>query len=367
MKWSLNLGRYAGIKVQIHWTFLILIVWVVAAGYMQGQEFSQTLWTIALVLSIFACVVLHEFGHALTARRFNIKTRDITLLPIGGLARLEKMPEDPRQELLIAIAGPLVNVAIAALIVFGIFVSGMAVLPETESVENLVINANNFLAILAGLNIFIFLFNLIPAFPMDGGRIFRALLAFKMDRLKATNIAARLGQLIAIGFAFIGLFYNPFLILIGIFVFLGAQFEAQMTQSKSILKGHAVMDVMMDKLPNLSAEDHLDVAVQKLLSGQETEFLVTDNGHVAGVISRNDIIKGLSENGKDIAIGKIMSNKFEELRPDMPIEDVFTKMQMHGYSILPVVDQNGKLIGSLDMNNITEFIMVRAALNQHEG
>jgi CBS domain-containing protein len=263
----------------------------------------------------------------------------------------------------VASAGPAVNVVIAALLYLLIKVSGM----ETSFAEtmNMNINAQNFALVLMQINIALVVFNLIPAFPMDGGRIFRALLSLRMTRLKATKIAAFLGQAIAVLFVIGGLYSNPILAIIGIFVFLGAQYESRITQATAVLQGYVVKDVMMNKLPLVKPSDTLGAAVQKLMSGQGSEFIATDNGHVEGIITCKEILEGLSQKGKDIPIKEIMSKDFIELKSDQPVSEAYKAMQMNNHALAPVVDSSGKLIGSLDLNNIAEFIMVHSAMERH--
>jgi len=206
MKWSWRLGRFAGIDVYMHATFLMLLAWMAVSYYLPRQSMTDVVNGLAFILALFAIVILHEFGHALTARRFGIRTRDVTLLPIGGVARLERMPEDPRQELLVALAGPGVNVVLA-----GILLLVLVPTATLEAVNEIRLVGGHFLSKLLWINVSLAAFNLIPAFPMDGGRVLRALLAMRMDYVRATQVAASVGQALAIVFGFIGLFYNPFL------------------------------------------------------------------------------------------------------------------------------------------------------------
>ena len=201
MKGTLNIGRVSGIKVQVHWTFVFLIAWVVFLEVSRGREMPAIALSILFVLVIFGCVVLHELGHALTARRFGISTRKITLLPIGGVASLERMPEKPQQELLVAVAGPAVNVVIAILL-YIVFPIHRFLDLEPEALQEMLsaISPQNFVFYLFAANVMLVVFNAIPAFPMDGGRILRALLSMTIDRVQATRIAAALGQLMAVMF-----------------------------------------------------------------------------------------------------------------------------------------------------------------------
>lgn len=360
MKGSLFLGRIAGIKIFIHWTFLILIFWIIGSGVATGLTTINILWYLAFVMAIFACVVLHELGHSLTAQKYHIPTKDITLLPIGGLARFEKLPEEPKKELIIAIAGPIVNFVIAGIIY--IFWDKV-----TFSIEELrVITAENFVFMFMYVNLFIGLFNLIPAFPMDGGRILRAALSFRLSRVKATRIASFIGQILAIGFVFIGFFSNIFLILIGIFVYLGARAEAEYVQSQSLLKNFYVKDVIMTDYYQLKPGDSIETATQMMLNSQAKDFLVLDeNKIVTGTLSRNRIIKALAESGKTAAVSSAMDTEVVALKPELPLEEFFTKMRQYRDKIFPVMD-NGQLLGVLDAENVMEFLMVRQATENAE-
>ncbi len=356
MKYSLSLGKFFGIKVQIHWTFLILLIWIVISNMLSAVGVVQTLWVLLFVLSVFLCVVLHEFGHALVAKRFGIKTIDITLLPIGGVARLETIPEKPKEELLVALAGPLVNVLIA-LLLFALMHAPLDIntIKQLSSITSI-----NFVANLFYVNLTLTLFNLIPAFPMDGGRILRALLSFKMDRTFATRVAATIGQVLAIGFAILGFFGNPFLIFIGFFVFLGAQAEVEYTQAKSMLKGFTVNDVLMKKYQVIDVEDSIKSAVELLLDGQANNFLVMKNSHPFGTLNRDEIIKALTERGESALVLYAMNTEMMTLHPDMPLEEAWGLIQRKK-SLMPVL-KNDVLLGVVDTENILEFILVQSAL-----
>ena len=364
MKWSLNLGQIAGIRLSVHWTFVILLVWVFISYYRLQQNIEQGLMGVVLVLSLFVCIILHELGHALTARRYNIQTKSITLLPIGGLAQLEKMPEKPNQELWVAIAGPMVNVVIAGVIYLMLSLSGK--LPdlsghqEAVSFQDIGIWFQLFLA-----NVILVIFNLIPAFPMDGGRVLRALLAFRMDRAKATRIAAGVGQLLAIAFVFLGFYGNVWLIFIGVFIFLGAGAEADFETTKSALSTYTVKDVLMKKYTLLSPDDSLEKVVEILLDGQEQDFIIAEGDAVKGVLSRTELIKGLSEFGNKAPVSKVMKLNYITLHPEMPLNEVFQNLMLKNCTVAPVID-NDKFIGIVDRENIYELLLVKEALDAKE-
>jgi Zn-dependent protease len=357
LKNTLKLGKVAGIEVSVHWTFLLLIGWVIWRESRSGSTIEEILWTLLFVISIFFCVTLHELGHALTAKRFNIKTLDITLLPIGGIARLENMPEKPLHELLVAIAGPLVNILIAAILFpLVIYQLNMEYISSMKGISK-----ETFLLNLFSVNITLALFNMLPAFPMDGGRVFRSVLSFKLPRHIATRIAASVGQFIAILFVVGGFFVNPFLIFIGLFIFLGAQAEAEMTANKYVLSGYKVRDVIMVNYHTVDAFDSLSVPVSLLLGGQAKNFIVMHDNQVVGTLSREELIKGLSEKGRDVPVADVMNKDVVFLDADMPLENAYQLMQQHAAGLLPVM-QNKQLAGTLDLENILEFIMVNNAL-----
>lgn len=360
MKGSFKIGSIAGINLFIHWTFAILIAYIIFSSYRAGQNAQQILWSVLFVLSIFVTVVLHEMGHALAAKKFNIITRDITLLPIGGLARLETIPEKPKEELIVAIAGPVVNITIAVII--GLFIT----IPEVKNLNEQLsngINATNFFLAFYFVNLWLAIFNFIPAFPMDGGRVLRALLAMKFERHIATNIAARIGQVLALGFIILGFYYNPFLIFIGLFIILSAQAEAEYTQIKSMLKGYQAKDVLMKHYQKLDGGEKIKKAVKMLLDGQSKNFLVLKDNEPVGTLSRNEIIKALSEHGENELIRNAMNSNLIFLNPNSPLEEIFEKAQQNKSNLMPVIE-NEQLIGVLDTENILEFIMLKDFLKK---
>lgn len=357
MKWSLNLGRIAGIKIQVHWTFVLLLGWVAFTETQRGSNLPTTLLAMGFILLVFLCVVLHELGHSLTAQRYGINTKSITLLPIGGVASLERMPEKPKQELLIAVAGPAVNVAIAFIL--------WLVLPPLHSVPTeeffMRITPANFLYLLLFVNIVLVLFNAIPAFPMDGGRVLRALLAFKLGRARATQIAANLGQLLAIGFVFIGFFNNPFLILIGVFVYFGAYSENMMVQHLDYLRGHSVREGMMTNFVTLAPTETVREAVSKLLMGSEHEFIVELDGAVVGTLTRSQLIQAVKAEQMQAPVSEIMSADVRTFNVQDKLSEAYTELQKTRAPLYPVLE-NGRLAGVINTDNINEFILVKSAL-----
>jgi Zn-dependent protease len=361
MKYSLYLGKVSGIKIMVHWTFLILIFWIVFSNLRSGLSFNEIVWSLTFVLTIFVCVILHELGHALMAQRFKIKTREISILPIGGVAQMESIPEKPKEELQVALAGPAVNILIAAILYP--FVTVTHDLEELKSLSQ--IGPANFLAVLMAINLWLALFNLIPAFPMDGGRVLRALLAFKLGHAKATAIAASIGQVLAMVFVFFGFFFNLFLIFIGLFIFLGAQAEAAYVQSKFILKGFTVQDVLMKEIPLIDNNASIGQAAARLLQGQNKNFVVDHDGKPVGTLSRDQIIKALGENGKDMPVYRVKDENMTFLSPEMPLEEAWVTFQQEKKPVMLVMS-NGNMKGIVDQENFAEFILIRTANNQAE-
>lgn len=355
MKGSLKLGKIAGIGLFVHWTFSLLILFIVYTNYKAGQNSIQILWSVLFILCIFLTVFMHELGHALTAKKFGIKTKDITLLPIGGVAQLERLPEKPSEELMVAFAGPMVNIVLA--LITSLFIS----LPNTseEMVAQLDngVNAGNFFLNFYLVNIILAFFNLIPAFPMDGGRVLRALLSYKLERHQATKIAARIGQALAIGFVLLGFYSNPFLIFIGIFVFMGAQIESEYTESKYMLKGYKVRDVLMKQYPTIDYNETLETAVKLMLDSQNKHFLVTENGIPMGTLNREQIIAALAKKEGETRLSSIMDRELILLQADNLLEDVFELVYKNKSTLMLVIDDN-QLIGTLDTENLLEFILI---------
>ncbi len=356
MRWSIRLGRIAGIALYMHLTFLLLLLWVGVSYYLVARSWADAVSGIVFILILFGIVVLHELGHALAARRFGIRTRDITLLPIGGVARLERMPEDPRQELVVALAGPAVNVALAAALGLWLLLVSRGPFPAAVFLVG-----GELLPRLFWVNVGLAAFNLLPAFPMDGGRVLRALLALRMPYPQATHIAASVGQALAFGLGFLGLFTNPFLVFIALFVWMGASSEASLVQMKASLGGIPVAQAMITDFRSLDVQDPLARAVDFILSGFQQDFPVLEKGRVVGILTREDLLKVLSQEGSQVPVGAVMRRDFEVADPGDMLEPAFARLQSCACRSVPVI-RNGHLVGLLTTDNVGEFLMLQAAL-----
>ncbi|KXF76582.1 protease [Paramesorhizobium deserti] len=356
MAWSFKIGTIAGTALRVHITFALLLVWIWLMHYRIGG--APAAWEgVAFIIAVFACVVLHEFGHIAAARYFGIRTPDITLLPIGGLARLERMPEEPGQEFVIAIAGPLVNVAIAAIIF--LVLHGSTGMEATADIED---PRLSFLARLAGVNIFLVVFNMIPAFPMDGGRVLRAALASRLSWSRATQVAASIGQGLAFVFGFIGLFYNPLLIFIAIFVYLAAAAEAQNAQIRDVAGSVLVGDVMITEFARLQHGANIADAIEMLLATTQREFPVVDaSGHLEGLLTRDDMIRALKERGAGTPVVSAMRTDIPKVHYRKHLRESLRLMQEANVPAIAVVDGADRLIGLMTHETIGEMMMVRAA------
>lgn len=362
MTWSWKIARIAGIDVYVHATFFVLLAWIGTVHWMDGRSVAAVLDGLGFILALFACVVAHEYGHALTARRFGIRTRDITLLPIGGLARLERMPDDPMQELWVAVAGPAVNVVIALLLFVWLQLAG-----GWEAMADVSIARGGFGERLMLVNAALVAFNLLPAFPMDGGRVLRAILALRMEYTRATQIAAAIGQGMAVFFGYLGLVGNPFLLFIALFVWIGAAQEASLTQMKSALAGIPVRQAMLTNFRTLAPADTLGDAVDLLLSGSQQDFPVLDGRRVAGILTRSDLIAALGRRDRATPVGEIVRGACDVADPSEMLEAVLARLKEHNCQTLPVM-QGDSLIGLVTTDNVGEFLMIQAAERRgHRG
>jgi Zn-dependent protease/CBS domain-containing protein len=351
MSWSVPIVRIAGIQLKIHITFLLLVGWIAFVYYAQGGS-PAAVGGVLMILLLFACVILHEFGHAFAGKAFGINTPDITLLPIGGVARLERIPEEPIQELIIAAAGPAVTalIALVALAAGGTW----AYPPGTKT---------SILDVLFTINVVLLLFNLLPAFPMDGGRVLRALLATQMPYARATQVAASVGQAFAFIFGFVGLLWNPFLIFIAFFVYIGASQEAALAQMRDVSRRFPVSSAMVREFHTLSASATLQEAVDLLLATAQHDFPVLDeNGAVVGVLTRHDLIAALRKDDPGIRVGDVMRRDIPTITTGTRFEEAFRIMQECNCPAVPVLDNMKRLVGLLTPEHVSELMMVQSAL-----
>ncbi len=352
--WSWRLGKLFGIEVRVHATFLILLAWVAASHVMAGHGIAMAASGVAYVLAVFAIVVMHELGHALTARRFGIATRDITLLPIGGVARLERMPSKPSEELLVAVAGPAVNVVLAMLL-FGALVT----MGTLEDVSRLSVVGGPFLAKLMWTNVALAVFNFIPAFPMDGGRVLRALLAMRTSYVRATDIAAKVGQGVALVFGLIGLFANPFLVFIALFVWIGAQSEARLAHIHASLSGVPVSSAMVTRFAVVSPDQPVSMVVDRmLLAGFQDDVPVLEGGRLVGVVGREDVLRAAVAGAANAPVQSVMRTEFAKIGESDSLELAFERLQSSGQRCIPVV-RGEEVVGVLPVDNVAYVLRMR--------
>jgi Zn-dependent protease/CBS domain-containing protein len=359
MRWSWQIAKVAGIPIRVHATFLLFLVFVFLV-LAKGQSPAKAAETVGFFLALFGCVVLHELGHAVTARRYGVRTRDITLLPIGGVARLERIPEKPSQEIAVALAGPAVNVAIAGILLAAFAGSGgLGVLQDLTTLQS------SFFARLLAYNVFLAVFNLIPAFPMDGGRVLRALLATRLDYTRATQIAANVGQGIALLFGLLGLLGNPILLFIALFVFVGAGAEAAAVQLRSAFEGVPVSRAMIRDFRTLRGDEPLARAVELLLGGHQQDFPVLDAaGSLLGILTRADLLTALASGRTDRRVEEVARRSCGAAHPREMLETVFLRMQEGRCPAVAVLESDGSIVGMVTLENVGEMAMVQAALGR---
>jgi stage IV sporulation protein FB len=357
MGWSFNIGSVAGTKVRIHVTFVLFLAWIFGVSYFSSG--AQAAWNgLLFIVLLFLCVLLHEFGHIFTARAFGVATPDVILLPIGGVARLERIPEKPSEEFLIAIAGPAVNFAIAAIL---ILVGGVTV--DANHVVAIESTQASMVDRLAEVNIFLALFNLIPAFPMDGGRVLRALLATRFGYVRATEIAAAIGQGAAFLFGFLGLFGNPLLLFIAIFVYLAASSEAHLVAIRAMSHGVPVSTAMMTQFSTLTPDEPIDAAAETLLRTNQSEFPVVDSaGHPVGLLARDALIRALKERGPNSKISEAMTGELPTLSHRVCLDEAFRLLQEKSASAVGIVDATNRLVGLVTSETIGEMLMLQRAM-----
>ena len=354
MTWSYPIGRFFGSEVRVHATFFLLLLWIGVAAY-TTQGAMAAVFNVLFILALFGCVVLHELGHALMARRFGIKTPDITLLPIGGVARLERMPEDPIQEIWVAVAGPAVNVVIWAVLV--LILGAEAQIGGLENLENA---GSDFIAQLAAVNLILVLFNMIPAFPMDGGRVFRALLTLWIGRKRATAAAAGVGQAVAIMFALLGLLSgNLILLLVAFFVFAAATAENADVQMRLSAEGLDAREAMITSYEALRPEDGLAAMSASLLRTTQHEFpVLTTEGRLAGFVTRDAIFHAAQGEGRGSA-EEAMTANIPEVSLRAPLSEVMDAMAVGQAPAVAITAPDGVFLGYVTRENLGELMILR--------
>lgn len=360
VKGSLRIARLFGIDVAIHWTFLLLVVYVVFLSTRQQASLAGTLVAMAFIGGVFTCVVFHEFGHALTARVYGIKTRHITILPIGGVAALERMPTRPGQELLVAVAGPAVNVVIAVVLLAGVLLVGDLKTPPNPFTQDA-----GFFGMLAFVNIALVVFNMLPAFPMDGGRVLRALLAFRLDYARATRVAAMVGRVMAVGLLAWGVLAgNPVLMLIAVFVYMGGGAEAAAATQRAAMQGTSVGQCMQTTFHTIPPEASLAEAADAVIASSQRDFPVVDaqSGRFLGLLRHDDLAGALSSLDAGTPVSAVMQTNLPALPPDTPMLEAIELLRTDP-PVLPVT-QAGGLVGMLSIANVNEFLLLHATPQQ---
>lgn len=353
MGWSITLGRFFGTAVRIHLTFLLFLAWIGFSAYQRGGA-AAARESVLFIVAIFTCVALHEFGHILMARRFGIVSTQVTLLPIGGVADVNKTPDKPYQELLIALAGPVVNIVIAAVLLLGI---GAIQQDAISHIEDPTISLAQRLAV---ANIFLALFNMVPAFPMDGGRVLRAGLAMWLGQAQATRIAALIGQAFALVLGFLGLFGNPILLFIAFFVFFAAAGEAQMSLVSEATRHLRIADAMETRITTISSSATIGQAVELLLATSQESFpLIDHSGALAGLLSREDIVEAVKTSDANAPVAPFARNEAATIGPNDSLDKALEKLTQA--PAVAVVGADGVLRGLVTRQSIAEVMLIKTA------
>jgi Zn-dependent protease len=357
MGWSIRLFSVAGTAVRIHLTFFLLLAFYALLGWRLGGA-PGAVDLVAFIVLLFVCVVLHEFGHVFAARAYGIRTSDVTLLPIGGVASLERMPEKPGQEIVVALAGPAVNLVVAALLAVALGASfdfgQMAQFDDAGA---------SLLGRVAAANVALCVFNLIPAFPMDGGRVLRALLAIRLGYTRATRVAATIGQGLAFVFALLGLLGGgPILILIAVFIFLAASGEAGYVQARDYTRGYLASHAMITSYQTLGPSSIADDAAALLLRTTQQEFPVVDGaGVMRGVLTRDALIGALQKTGGTTPVLEIMERDIPTVPENACLDNIFQRVQRSPARLVGVVGPGGRLVGYITAENLSELIMIQSS------
>ena len=359
--WSLKLGKLAGIDVYAHGTFLLLLAWLAGSSLVRGAGLRATLESTGLIVAVFAVVVLHELGHALAARRFGIRTRDILLLPFGGIASLERIPDKPWQELVVAAAGPAVNVGLAA-----IFFSLAALAGEPLGASAPGLEGTAPLASLAWVNVSLAAFNVLPAFPMDGGRVLRGLLGLRLPIERATEIAARVGQVMAILFAMVGVLASPMLLFIALFVWLGAKQELDMVLLKALLRGVPAASAMTTRWVSVDKATPLGVALQAAPLFEQT-FVVAEGDRLVGVLTKEEVVTALRRSGPQARIGDAVAMQAIPAEAEDMLDELLERLTSERAAAAVIGDVDAGVLGIVTRATIAEVVAARSALRRWAG
>jgi Zn-dependent protease/CBS domain-containing protein len=359
---SFTIGKFSGIEVRVHWTFLLLLAFFAFTGYQASGSLAGALTATAVIVALFICVLLHEFGHSLVAQRLGLEIHSITLLPIGGVSNLESLPEKPSDELKITLAGPLVNVVLAP-IFFGVGLLLGAAPRIPADLFTGIGSVGQFLFYLGYLNVVLAVFNLIPAFPLDGGRILRALLATRLGALRATEVSSIVGQLFAVAFFLIGLLGgNILLALVAVFIFFGATGEAQMVRQREQTRGLRVSDVMGTKprTETVTPYHTFGQVLDSVIHGYQEDFPVVDeNGELVGMITREEIMAAAHSPQRYSSVRELMKTNVPTISSEADLfEDALPILQHSGLRALPVTE-NGELVGMLTIEDVGEARLLR--------
>lgn len=355
MSGSFKILTWKGVGLYMHWTFFLLVGYIILSSAAFGHTAESLIWSLFFLAAFFICITLHEFGHAFVASRFGIHATQIVLLPIGGVANMEKFPENPKQELAISIAGPLTNVLIAALI-WLLLPAGL--IQPVVTGEPQIIGMINLLHNLMIINIWLAIFNMIPAFPMDGGRVIRALLAFRLNYVRATKIASIIGKFIATLFIFLGiLVMNPFLPLIGLFIIFSANTEEYYLQLKSLVKDVRLIDVIMHDYASLDAAMNVEQAVNTVSNNDKKYFLLLDQDMPIGTLHRVEMIKAAADKRYAEPLRNLPYTPVKCMEGSVKAGDVLEELSRNADRVIPVL-KDGKFAGVVSLSHIIEYQML---------
>lgn len=354
---SILLFRFRGIPVRLHWTFSLIFLWVGYLGMREGLDARGMAVQFVLVIALFACVVLHEFGHAFAARRYGIRTRDIILYPIGGVARLDRFPDKPVQELVVALAGPLVNVAIFILLflIQHFLLQGALV---DEATGMVAMDWRNLVYILLWMNVVLAGFNLLPAFPMDGGRVLRALLAMRRSRVDATRLAVMTGRVVAFLMMAWALWTGQYMLgLVAVFVLVMGTQEYGMVRTEQLYGRFTAGDVCRTRFPKVSSETTVVEAASLLAEGLDTAFPVEEpDGEFLHYIRAADVFRAVASGHGGLSVTYIARSIPAVVSAAQPLQEAFAHLQIDPQALLLVRNADGTLRGFMDRDQIDHVL-----------